>query len=112
MRESQAIYSINNLTHFMTKTSFDFITFFYKIFLLTLLSSQLYALYNDLGDDFTLMINGVLSVYLVFRLYLLVRLGNKAKSLSVTLSEFLEKRLECNRRCDECYHKYKCKVKS
>lgn len=92
----------------MTTPPFDFITFFYKIFLAILIVAQLYPLYYKLGDELTMIMNGVLFVYFIFRLYLLFKLGRKAESLSITLPEFLERRLAC----EKCCHKCNCNVKS
>lgn len=43
-----------------------------------------------------LIMGGVLLVYLVFRFYLLNKLGGRAKYLSLTLSEFLQRRGDCD----------------
>jgi len=82
---------------------FDYATFFYKTFLLILISAQLYSIYFQVINLYTILINILLSAYLIFKYYLLQNLNVKAKNLSLTLPEFLIKRGEkCDDFCKKC----------
>lgn len=91
----------------MLNTSFDYTTFFYKIFLLILIATQIYSLTYYLGDMFTLTVNAILLIYFTFRFYLLVKLSKRANRLALSLPIFLEK---CY--CDKCCNKCDCDVKT
>lgn len=87
----------------MAKKQFDYATFFYKIFLLVLIGTQIHLLFHHNNDlHFGGIIIIVMSlIYLIFRFYLLYKLGHKAKYLSLTLSQFLQKRDEYDAKCKE-----------
>ena len=84
----------------MLNTSFDYTTFFYKIFLLILIGMQIYSLVNYLDDMLIITMNSVLLTYFTFRFYLLVKLSKRANRVGISLPIFLEKcyykKCECN----------------
>ena len=84
----------------MATYKIDYIALAYKIFLGVLLIGQIYSLYFDITDIFTQTISIVLSLYLAFRIYLLIRLKNRAKKASMTLSEYIDFRRTC---CEKYY---------
>lgn len=85
----------------MGNINFDSATFFYKVFLLVLICTQIHLLFfhgadlHIIGEAGTI----ILLIYLIFRFYLLNRLGNKAKYLSLTLAEFLAQREIYDAKC-------------
>ena len=80
----------------MTKKYFDYATFFYKLFLLILIIAQIHLIYYHEHELHLIgeIISYVLLFYLIFRFYLLHKLGKQAKYLSITLAQFLQKRKE------------------
>ena len=87
----------------MTKQKFDYITFFYKVFIIFLLIAQGYSLLFLTVNFFTLAVNFIVMCYLVFRFYLLVNLSKKATRLYMTLPEFLaERKIKCCETCELC----------
>lgn len=64
----------------------------YNIFLLGLLFSQVYLLIFTNNPCFDKVIHYILSVYLIFRLYMFGRLNKQAAALDLTLTEFLHER--------------------
>lgn len=81
--------------------NFDSATFFYKVFLLVLIYAQIHLLTNHYDDLHLIgeVIIFILLIYLIFRFYLINRLGNKAKYLSLTLTEFLAQREFYDAKC-------------
>tara|TARA_R110000851_G_scaffold196444_2_gene347377 strand:- start:18687 stop:18977 length:291 start_codon:yes stop_codon:yes gene_type:complete len=86
----------------MTNLKFDYMTFFYKVFIAILIVAQGYALVFGVVNLFTLFVNFITIGYLLFRFYLLVKLSKRAKKLYMTLPEFLVKRNVKFELCDKC----------
>jgi hypothetical protein len=55
-----------------------------------------------LANVFTITVNVIVTTYLIFRFYLLVNLNKKAKKLSLTLPEFLNRRDTKCGACEKC----------
>jgi len=66
----------------------------YKIFLIILLLTQIYPLIFEDLNSFDAISHYILSVYLLFRLYIFVVLEDKADALNMSLTEFFNKRDE------------------
>jgi Flp pilus assembly protein TadB len=86
----------------MTKNTFDYTTFFYKMFLVFLFAAQIYCIFFQAINVFTIFVNGVLGLYLIFRFYLLVKFKKRANKLSMTLPDFLYKRNVIGEVCKKC----------
>ncbi len=87
----------------MAKGKFDYLTFFYKAFIVFLFIAQGYSLFFLAINLFTLSVNALVMIYLSFRFYLLVNLSKKASKASMSLPEFLAKRnIECAKCKGEC----------
>tara|TARA_R110000796_G_scaffold11688_1_gene39365 strand:- start:3706 stop:3996 length:291 start_codon:yes stop_codon:yes gene_type:complete len=82
------------------KNKQEVITFLYKIFILGIISSQIYVIACEETNLLTLIFGFVLIFYLVFRLYLLLRLSKDAKRIGMPFPEFLKTR------CISCFEKY------
>jgi len=90
----------------MTKGKFDYVTFFYKMFIIFLIIAQGYSLLFVVANWFTLVVNAILMVYLIFRFYLLVNLSKKATKVFMTLPDFLARRKkELCEKCKNCEHR-------
>jgi hypothetical protein len=87
-----------------TKKQIDVATLLYKIFLLTMITSQLFALFFMVMPLYAMVIHIILSLYLLFRYYMLVRMKNRAIALDLTLTEFLierDTRCKCCKKCSK-----------
>lgn len=86
----------------MAKGKIDYATFFYKVFIVFLILAQGYSLLFAVVNGFTLIVNFVIMVYLVFRFYLLVNLSKEAKKVFMTLPEYLARRKIDFELCEKC----------
>lgn len=86
----------------MFRNNRDLITILYKIFIIVLALAQIYCLVFQVVNAFTLTINVLLLIYLIFRFYLIQKLSKEADKLNIPLAEFLEQRNVKCELCDEC----------
>lgn len=85
------------------KTKEEIIAFLYKVFILGMISIQVYTIIYQEVNLFTLTSNFVLIVYLVFRFYLLFKLSKDAVRLNIPFPEFLKTRcIGCFEKCKKC----------
>ena len=64
----------------------------YTIFLLGLLCGEGYLLFYNEPTSFEIFMEHIILLYLVFRIYIFIRLSNKAKAINLTLTEYLARR--------------------
>ena len=69
------------------------ITLFYKIFMILIVLSQAYSLIFQVVNLFTLMVNIIIILYVIFRFYLLNKLCKRVGHSGVALSKLISK--EC-----------------
>jgi hypothetical protein len=74
----------------------EVIAFAYKVFVIAV---QIYNIASREINTLTLITNGALIVYLVFRFYLLLKLSKDAKKMKVPFTEYLTMRCA---NCDKC----------
>lgn len=87
-------------------TKEEIIAFGYKVFILLIITSQIYSIAFQEINTFTLTMNILLGLYFAFRFYLLIKLAKDAVKYQIPFPEFLKMR------CSGCCEKCKCKLKS
>lgn len=88
----------------MNKLKIDRITIFYKIFLISLIAIHVYMIFFEENNIFTLIVESIMVMYLLFRLYLLFNLKKRAEKFSLTLPEFLNRFEIKGHVCKRCGH--------
>ena len=78
-----------------TKRKIDRATILYKIFLIFMIFTQAYPIIFVLISWQGIMIHTTLTIYLIFRYYMLVRMRKRAIKLDLSLTEFLQERENC-----------------
>jgi hypothetical protein len=78
-----------------TKKKIDTATILYKIFLISMIFTQVYPIVFGIILWEEIVIHGIISIYLLFRYYMLVRMRKRATTLDLTLTEFLQERENC-----------------
>jgi hypothetical protein len=78
-----------------TKRKIDRATILYKIFLIFMIFTQAYPIIFVLISWQGIMVHTTLTIYLIFRYYMLVRMRKRAIKLDLSLTEFLQERENC-----------------
>ena len=90
-----------------TKRKIDRATSLYKLFLLFMIFTQVYPIIFVLISWQGIMVHTTLTIYLIFRYYMLVRLNKEAKEKDLTLTEFLIER-SAPRNCSDGFTCFDC----
>lgn len=91
----------------MKKNRAQIITIFYKIFILLLILNQLYVIIWQAINFYTILINIILTLYLIFRYYLLCKLSKKANKFNISLPKLLQNEHNGSHTCSNCGSKNK-----
>jgi len=83
----------------------DLPTFSYKIFIIALILFQFYLLVFRVINNFTILMNGIIFLYFIFRYYLLYKLSKRATKMSLTLPELVNKKVIKCSTCKNCSYK-------
>ena len=78
-----------------TKRKIDRATILYKIFLIFMIFTQAYPIIFVLISWQGIMVHTTLTIYLIFRYYMLLRMRKRAIKLDLSLTEFLQERENC-----------------
>jgi len=78
-----------------TKRKIDRATILYKIFLISMIFTQVYPIIFVLIPWEAILVHCTIAIYLLFRYYMLVRMRKRAINLDLTLTEFLQERENC-----------------
>lgn len=84
-----------------TKKNIDIASILYKIFLILMIVSQIVPIIFITLPVFGILVHIILTIYLIFRYYMLVRMKNRAIEFDLTLTEFLQERENCIKN-DDC----------
>ena len=82
-------YLLLQKLHMITKKP-QIIAFLYKLFIVTMIIAQVCNVVFQVVNVYTLICNVILTMYLVFRYYLLFKLSKRADKINLTLTDYLQ----------------------